>query len=141
VIFGFGGAQDDRVQIDVLGYEQPASSKDKWDLNWLRVEVRVQVVGFCAHKPITVQTGEVADFLADLEKLHAALSGDAVFETMEDELEMKLSGDARGHIHLRGRVGRAGSPGVLSFNLQFDQSQLQESIREIRKVMKLFPQR
>jgi hypothetical protein len=55
---------------------------------------------------------------------------------------LRLVGDGKGHIALRGEV--ADQPGVgnrLHFTLQFDQSQLGASVRELERLTLQFPER
>lgn len=61
---------------------------------------------------------------------------------MEEQLGLRLVGDGKGQVELCGEF--ADQPGVgnrLQFTLQFDQSQLGASIRELERVTLQFPQR
>jgi hypothetical protein len=141
MIFSFGHSEQERIEVDVHGYERPASG-EYWDDNWLRVGIRVQAGGFRGKVAATIITSELTKFLAELRPLFETLSGSAEFATMEGQLGLKLAGDGKGHIDLRGEV--ADQPGVgnrLHFTLQFDQSQLGASIRELERVTLQFPVR
>jgi hypothetical protein len=90
----------------------------------------------------TIITGELTKFLSELRPLHQTLSGTAKFTTMEEQINLHLAGDGKGHIELCGEI--ADQPGIgnrLQFALQFDQSQLEASIRELEQVTLQFPER
>lgn len=141
MIFSFGQSEQERVEIDVHGYERPASG-EYWDDNWLTVEIRVRAGGFRGRAAAAINTGELTKFLEQLRPLFETLSGSADFATMEQQLSLRLVGDGKGHIELHGEVAdRAGIGNRLDFTLQFDQSQLGASIRELERVTSQFPVR
>jgi hypothetical protein len=137
--FSFGQSERERIEVDVQGYERPASG-EYWDDNWLTVDIHVCAGGFRGNASATIITSELSKFLTELRPLYESLSGSAQFETMEEQLSLKLVGDGKGHVELRGEV--ADQPGIgnrLHFTLQFDQSQLGEAIRELERVTSKFP--
>jgi hypothetical protein len=139
--FSFGQSEQERVEVDVHGYERPASG-EYWDDNWLRVEIRVCAGGFRGKTSAAIITSELTKFLSELRPLYETLNGSAEFATMEQQLSLRLTGDGKGHIELRGEI--ADQPGVgnrLHFALQFDQSQVGASIRELERVISEFPVR
>jgi hypothetical protein len=57
-------------------------------------------------------------------------------------LSLRLTGDGKGHVELRGEVSdQAGVGNRLHFTLQFDQSQLRASIHELERATSEFPVR
>jgi hypothetical protein len=141
MIFSFGHSEKERIELDVHGYERPASS-DYWDDNWLKAEIRVQAGDFHGSVRAAIITDDLVRFAAQLRPLHETLSGAAEFGTMEGQLSLRLVGDGKGHIDLSGEV--TDKPGIgnrLHFTLQFDQSQLGASIRELERVTSQFPVR
>ena len=61
---------------------------------------------------------------------------------MEEQLSLRLVGDGKGHIELRGDVSdRAGVGNRLHFHLGCGQSELGASIRELERVTSQFPVR
>jgi hypothetical protein len=139
MIFSFGQSENECVEIDVLRYERPLIG-EYWDDNWLTVEIRVQAGGIHGKVTAAILTGEFEKFLSELRPLYETLSGSANFKTMEAQLTLILVGDGKGHIELRGEV--TDQPGIgnrLNFVLQFDQTQLATSIRELERVMAQFP--
>ena len=108
----------------------------------MTVDIRVRAGGFRGKAAATIITSELTKFLAELRQLFETLSGSAEYATMEGQLNLRLAGDGKGHVELRGEV--ADQPGIgnrLHFALQFDQSQLGSSIRELEKVTSEFPVR
>jgi hypothetical protein len=141
MIFSFGQLEQQRIEVDVLGYERPASGND-WDDNLLAVAIHVRAGGFCGETSATVITSELNNFLLELRSLHASLSGLARFQTMDGRLSFGLAGDGKGHIEVRGEVkDEHGVGNRLHFKLRFDQSQLGTSIRELEQVTLQFPVR
>jgi hypothetical protein len=141
MIFSFGQTEQERIEVDVLGYER-APIGEYHDDNWLRVELRVQAGGFCGKAAAAIFTDELIRFASELHLLFETLSGSAEFTTMEGQLNLRLVGDGKGHIELCGEVAdRAGIGNRLHFALQFDQSQLGMSVRELERVTSQFPVR
>ena len=139
--FSFGHSEEERIEVDVHGYERPASG-EYWDDNWLRVEIRVRAGGFRGKAEATIITSELTGFLSELRPLFETLSGSAKFVTLEGQLSLRLVGDGKGHVELRGEVAdQAGIGNHLRFALKFDQSQLGTSIRELERITSEFPVR
>jgi hypothetical protein len=141
MIFSFGQSERECVEVNVLRYER-APVGDYYDDNWLKIEISVQAGGFEGKVNAAILTEDLEIFLSQLRPLYETLSGSAKFGTMEDQLNLKLAGDGKGHIELHGEV--ADRPGIgnrLHFALQFDQSQLRVSISELEKITLQFPVR
>ncbi len=141
VIFSFGHPEQERIEVEVHGYER-APVGEYYDDNWLTVEIRIRAGGFRGETAATIITGELTKFLAELNPLFDTLSGTAKFATLEGQLGLRLRGDGKGHVELCGEV--ADQPGIgnrLHFTLHFDQSQLGASIRELERVTSRFPVR
>ena len=142
MIFSFGQSKRECIEIDVLRYEENQPVGEYYDDNWLTVEISVHAGGFHGKAWAAVITSELIKFASELSPLFETLGGSAKFETMEEQLSLQLVGDGKGHIELRGEVAdRAGDGNRLSFTLQFDQSQLGISIRQLEKVTLQFPVR
>ena len=138
--FSFGQAEQERIEIDVQGYERPACG-DYWEDNWLEIDICVRAGGFSGNVEATIMADELGKLLSQLRPLFEILSGSAEFVTIEEQLNLRFSGDGRGHIELHGLVtDKAGAGNRLQFDLQFDQSQLGASIRELERVVKEFPE-
>jgi hypothetical protein len=141
MIISFGGAERERLQIEVVGYErQPVGGY--CDNNWLTVRISVSVGGFRGRADASFLTEDFVSFLSQLRPLFETLRGTADFTTIEGQLRMGLVGDGKGHVELEAEVANSAGPSNrLSFRLQLDQTQLGNSIREIESVLSEFPVR
>ena len=139
--FSFGRSERERLEVEVFGYERQPVGK-YWDDNWLSVEIRVHAGRFHGRTRAAFITGDLVSFASQLRPLYDSLSGSAEFKTMEEQLSLRLVGDGKGHIEVRGDVlDQAGFGNSFHFHLDFDQSQLGASIRELGRVTLQFPVR
>jgi hypothetical protein len=141
MIFSFGQSEHERIEVDVLRYEN-APVGEYYDDNWLTVQIRITAGGFRGVVDAAILTDELALFLTQLRPIHENLHGTTEFTTMEGQLHLLLVGDGKGRIELVGDA--ADQPGIgnrLHFTLNFDQSQLLGSIRELERVIAEFPSR
>jgi hypothetical protein len=139
--FSFGDSERERIEVDVMSYERPASG-EYHDDNWLSVSITVRVGGFSGRVGAAIVTDELVRFAEQLHRLYKELTGSAEFTTLEGQLSLTLSCDTRGHITLRGEIlDQAGIGNRLSFHLDLDQSFLQKSIGELDAVIRAFPVR
>ncbi len=139
--FSFGHSEQERIEVDVIGYERSPVG-EYHDDNWLTAKIRVRAGGFRGNVDASIITAELVDFLSQLRPLHDTLRGTAEFSTMEDQLKLRLTGDGKGHIELTGEI--ADQPGIgnkLTFQLRFDQTQLGAAVRELQLVTSAFPVR
>jgi hypothetical protein len=141
MIFSLGGAEKERIEIDVLRYER-APVGDFYDDNWLTVKIGVSAGGFRGSVAAAFLTSELEKFAAELQALFQTLKGIAEFQTLEKQLHLELKGDEKGHVALNGELlDQAGIGNQLNFSFQFDQVALGESIRGIKAVTAKFPVR
>ncbi len=141
MMFSFGQSEQERVEVDVHGYER-APTGEYYDDNWLTVEIRIRAGGFRGKAAASIITSELTKFLSELRPLYEKLNGMAEFVTMEGQLRLQLLGDGKGHIELHGELAdQAGVGNRLHFTLRFDRSQLAASIRELERVTTQFPVR
>ena len=81
-------------------------AQDKWDGNWLNVTAH------CGQAEASVwATGAILDsigltrFRDELERLHETLSGEAVLESHEPNVRVRVSSsDGAGHLHVRAEI-------------------------------------
>lgn len=137
----FGGEAREHLQIQIFGYERPATG-DAFDDNWLSVEVAIAAGAFRGSYPANFLAGELEEFHRQMDALYASLVGQATFETMEGQLGLRLTGNGLGHIRLEGTAQDcAGIGNTLFFNLEFDQTQLGSSLQSLEDAIKAFPSR
>jgi hypothetical protein len=126
--FAFGGEEAERIEVCVHGYER-ASVDDYHDDNWLRVSVQVNVGSFSGSFKAAFLAWELIEFREGLCSLYESLTGSARFSTLEEQLELKLTGDGKGHIALLGIASDAPGGNRLEFRIDLDQGHLSSAIR------------
>lgn len=137
----FGSQENERIAINVIGYERSASG-EVWDDNWLSVEVAISVGAFHGKYQASFMTGELEELHEQLAKLLEALTGNAEFSTLEGQLSLALVGDGLGHIQIKGEArDEAGIGNRLSFSFAIDQTQLQSSVRALGTAIAAYPVR
>ncbi len=135
----FQNTEQQRLELDILDYERSLSG-EYYDDNWLLAEVVLSVGGFQGKFNLSILTQELVNFLNETQTLWLKLSGISEFKTMESQLYLKLTGDGKGHITLEGEaIDRLGSDNQLKFCFEFDQTQLQQSISELKEAVTQFP--
>jgi hypothetical protein len=83
---------------------------------------------------------DLARFLPSVERLSEQLSGEALFDTIEGWLDVRLAGDGRGHVELRGQIVDAPADGnSLEFRLSLDQTYLPPLMVQLRSALEQFP--
>jgi hypothetical protein len=118
-------------------------AQDRWDGNWLNVTAH------CGQAGASVwATGAILDtigllrFRDELERLHQTLSGEAVIESPEPNVVVRVAAaDGAGHLRVRVEV----SPDHLAqghwFEFEIDQSYLPAVVAQLESVLVAFPVR
>src|SRR5262245_9828947 len=75
-----------------------------WDVNWLDVTAEVAAGVFRGSLDGALRTDEFERFRGQLAQVYETLTGEAVFETMERWLNVRMVGDGRGHIEAHCRL-------------------------------------
>jgi hypothetical protein len=136
-----GGSEREFVSVAVRAYERAATG-DRYDDNWLAVEVTVAAGAFRGQFPATFLTDELVRFRAELGTLNVSLAGWARFRTLEEQLALSVFGNGRGEIELSGTViDRAGDGNRLEFRLGLDQTYLAEALRGLDDIISTYPVR
>lgn len=135
-------ADGEAISIGVVGRMHP-EAEDYWDGNWLVTPVEVKVSGFTAVVPAGLRAEELARFRRELEVLYTSLRGEAVLESMEGWVQLRITADSRGRICARGAVvDRPGSSNRLQFQMDgLDQTDLPQVVAGLRAVEASFPVR
>ena len=130
------------LQLWVHGRHFP-EAQDQWDGNWLNVTVH------CGQSGASVwATGAILDtigllrFRDELERLYQTLSGEAVLESHEPNVVVRVtSGDRTGHLRVRTDI----TPDHLAqrhwFEFEIDQSYLPEAVAQLTSLLAAFPVR
>lgn len=139
--FSIGNSHSGRIEIEILRYERDASGCI-YDDNWLSVTVDLSFGGFKGCFNAAFLTMDLKSFLTESEKLYSSLKGIAKFDSMESQLVFTLEGNGKGGISLNGvALDQVSTGNELKFFAELDQTELEVSLKELRKVVNEFPVR
>ena len=139
--FSIGNSHSGRIEIEIFRYERDASGSI-YDDNWLSVTVDLSFGGFKGCFDAAFLAMDFKSFLTETEKLYTSLKGTAKFDSMEGQLVFALEGNGKGGITLSGvALDQAGTGNELKFFAELDQTELEVSLKELRKVVNEFPVR
>jgi hypothetical protein len=139
--FSIGRTARERIEVEVLAYER-ARSGEYHDDNWLRVNVSISAGAFSGRFHAAFLTDELVRFRDQIQTLYRTLQGEASFRTLEEQLSLRLTGNGRGEIGVRGvAVDIPGTGNRLEFELMLDQSYLQSTLGSLNEVIDQFPVR
>jgi hypothetical protein len=137
VLIGDAAAQ--HVLIRPLARSHPGLF-DHLDGNWIDCEVQVAVGGFRGQFRADLRTEEFAAFLTEVLALHGTLEGVATFTTMEGQLDLTLTGDGKGHVHVQGTaVDEPETRNQLEFGFDIGQTQLPQIAQCLENFLAAFP--
>jgi hypothetical protein len=134
-----GSADGEHVIIEPRRRNYPDCS-DYWDGNWIGCTIDVRAGGFRGSVNADLRTEEFVSFRDALRDLYDRLAGEAMFETMEHWLTIKIVGDGRGHFEAKCEL--RDDPGMgnrLEFALAFDQTDLPPVLRDLDAIVAAFP--
>ena len=138
-VIHFGGAEAEYLKLTLWGRSAPDAT-DYWDGNWFVCNADVAAGGFRGAVSGDLRTEELASFAVQLGRLQESLWGEAEFDTMEDWLSIRITGDGRGHMELRCRLqDRPGDGNTLEFALAIDQSFTRSSLAQLAAAVRAFP--
>ncbi len=138
-VIRFGGDEAEYLTLTVHG-RSLANSVDYWDGNWLTCTAEVAVGAFQGSLNRLLRNEDISRFHRRVTALHERLTGEALFDTLENWLDLRLIGDSRGHIETRGQLCDDPVTGnVLEFRLFFDQTYLPRLMTQLRDVLAFFP--
>lgn len=134
-----GEIEGEQLTLTLSGREVPDAT-DFWDGNWLRCTAEVASGAFRGRLEGSIRRDEIAEFHREVQVLHERLTGEAVFETMEAWLSIRLIGDGRGHIEARCRICDDIAFGnTLHSRFSFDQTSLLHLARDLAVALHAYP--
>ncbi len=140
--FVIGRESSNFLKITINNYSFQ-NTDDYWDGNWLSVRINIKVGGFTGNYGAQLRNTDFIDFKKDLEKIYSNLEGQALFHSMEDYLQINISGDGLGHF--KADCMATDDPGIdgnkLAFILAFDQTEIYDMTKMIDKIIENFPLR
>jgi hypothetical protein len=98
-----GDPAGDHLSIRVLGRVHPGAD-DFWDGNWLATPIEVTVGGFQGTVGASLRAEELQAFRDALKGLHSELKGEAVLESMEKWLTLRIAATSRGRLEVQGTL-------------------------------------
>lgn len=127
------------IRIELIGLSHE-SAELNWDKNWITGFVKLKAGGFSGEFNAEFMTIDFIQFQEELEFLYNNLSGNANFQTLEDQVEIKISGDGLGHLEAECVVmDSAGFGNKLEFEIQFDQTFLPRITNQLKQITSKFP--
>ena len=137
----FGQWEGEKLVVEVHGYVQDKYD-NYYDANWMRVSMEIRAGKFSGNTDALFMTAELVKFAQQLRELYQSLEGTAEFKTMENQLNLKVSGDGKGHMKIAGEVRDDASLGNrLIFSFDLDQTFIKQSLNELEKIISTFPVR
>lgn len=129
----------DHVRIRLTRRELPEAT-DYWDGNWIYADVALRAGAFRGEYEARLRSDELARFYASLGPLYDRLTGEAVLDSMEKWVRVRLAGDGKGHIAASCEAQDApGTGNLLTFELELDQTDLPRILRELEAILAAFP--
>ena len=133
-----GGSEDQHVVITVLG--RMHGSNDYWDGNWLVTPIEVAAGGLRAAVGAALRAEELASFRRALAWVDQQVSGEAVLESMEDWLTLRVTVARTGQVTVTGRVSDRPGVAELTFVLDgLDVTYLPAIIDQLSEVERAYP--
>jgi hypothetical protein len=137
--FHIGKPTSDHLEIQLSGSTVPPA-QDYWDGNWINAAVNVQAGAFRGGYPLYLRREDFVELFTGFKQLSKDLGGALEFSAMEQQLAFTIQGDARGHFVLKGiAIDRAADGNRLTFELQFDQTEVPAMVRSLAAVTKAYP--
>ncbi len=107
--------------------------------NWVVSTVNVRVGGFEGHVNGTLRAEDFVILRDELQQVHKTLSGEAVLETMEMWLQIRIKGNGKGQLDVNCEVRDRSDGNRLLFKLDLDQTRLPRIIGALDEVIAAFP--
>jgi hypothetical protein len=135
-----GAPGGDHITIRVLGRLYPGAD-DFGDGNWLSTLIDFAAGQFSGTVSASLRAEELQAFRDGLEKLYATLQGEALLESMEEWLTLRVTATSSGRLYVTGRLtDRPGDGNQLLFDIDsLDQSYLPAILENLDEVRTFFP--
>ena len=129
----------DFLKIEVIGFAYP-DAKDDWDRKWVKSKTSLKAGGFAGQFSCDLMISDFEKFKEQLSELYEKMNGIAIFDTIEDQIKIRIKGDGIGHFEADCKV--MDSPGIgnsLDFTLEFDQTFIPQMINQLDNIKQTFP--
>ncbi|HEX9996070.1 MAG TPA: hypothetical protein VGB45_02930 [Abditibacterium sp.] len=118
------------------------NSSDHLSISWKpsrykfdNAEVEIKAGNFGGKYECEIMSDDMESLLIELRKLYVSLSGTLEFQAMETQLELKITGDGRGHFEAECEAQESWNGSCLIFTLKFDQTHIPRMIRELDEML------
>ncbi len=129
----------DFIRVELVHLAHP-NAEDDWDRNWVKSNVTLKAGGFSGKFTCDLMTTDFARFQEQFSKLYNKLDGTAIFDTIEEQINIKIEGDGFGHFDANCVVmDFAGTGNTLEFLINFDQTTIPQVVRQLTSITKHFP--
>lgn len=126
---------DNLIKINLL---ESQNLNIDFDINyfWIQVIVTVKAGAFSGRFKADINTVDFINFEKELEQLYSKLNGIATFNTLEEQISIKVIGDGFGHMNAECSVmDSAGMGNTLKFEINFDQTHIPKILNQLRKII------
>jgi hypothetical protein len=139
VVIRFGSDEAEYLTLTVHGRNRPQDT-DYWGGNFLWCTAEVSAGAFRGLVSNVLRNEDLARFLSWLEAQFQRLDGEALLDTLDGWLDVRVICAARGQVEVRGQLCDAPLGGnTLEFRLTFDQTYLPPMIAQVRAAVEAFP--
>jgi hypothetical protein len=129
----------DLVRLEPIELSFPDADLD-WDRSWVKTKVTVKAGIFSGQFEAEFQLTDFERLKQQLKELDNDFKANAIFDSLEQQLVLKIKGDGLGHFELYCKATPDPSVRqILTFSLSFDQTYLKEYIRQLEEIAKAFP--
>lgn len=136
-----GCSPNEQIEIKVEQYRHSPCGENIDD-NWILCSISVLFGGFSGKFSASFQIYDFVKFSEEVQKLYTCLKGKATFNSIEGQLEFKLTGDGKGRVELEGNcMDIVGIGNELTFSTGFDQTYLESIISDLEEVIANYPVR
>jgi hypothetical protein len=134
-----GEEEAEFLRLMMHGRSHPDAT-DFWDGNWLDCTADVTAGAFRGNLRRGLRADELEAFRQQLAVLYDRLTGEAVLDTMEEWLRVRVIGDGRGHMEASCRLCDDPAFGnTLDCRLRFDQTFLPAVLRQLDRALQTYP--
>lgn len=127
------------LSLLVRGYENDAAVTSS-DANWLVCDLAVEMPAFEARLSAAITTHDLECFAAELREALQSMVGRASLTTDEQQVSARIELHRTGRAKVDGELRTIGRPsGTLAFGFDSDQTYLQQSLRDVDRVLAAYP--
>ncbi len=127
------------IRICILDVEN-SQAEIECDTYWLKSKVIAKAGCFSGNFNAHLEKYDFEYFLIQLKLLYNKFDGSAVFNTIENQVNINIVGDGIGHLIAKCEImDFAGNGNVLLFTINFDQSHLSKIINQLEIITNRYP--